>query len=148
MIGFYCPGISPTVESSKLEDDAPDEEEDGQRRRKRPKRVQGKESLDQAGIFQAHPLKIITHVYDDEASDPKSAKLITLKFEYLVKLNIVCVGIEGANDCPDNDILCNLFPNDTGLELPHQVWLSSLHVIGMFFVYLSASFIDSFLFEW
>jgi THO complex subunit 5 len=38
-----------------------------------------------------------------------------------VKLNIVCVGIEGSNDGPDNDILCNLFPNDTGLELPHQV---------------------------
>ncbi|MED6194895.1 hypothetical protein PIB30_032805 [Stylosanthes scabra] len=113
-------GISSTTESSKLEDDALDEEEDGQRRRKRPRRVQGKESLDQAGIFQAHPLKVIIHVYDDEASDPKSARLITLKFEYLVKLNIVCVGIEGSNDGAENDILCNLFPDDTGLELPHQ----------------------------
>ncbi|KAL1309590.1 hypothetical protein HN51_052284 [Arachis hypogaea] len=113
-------GISSATESSKLEDDAPDEEDDDQRRRKRPRRVQGKESLDQAGIFQAHPLKVIIHVYDDEASDTKSARLITLKFEYLVKLNIVCVGIEGSNDGPENDILCNLFPNDTGLELPHQ----------------------------
>ncbi|KAK7283290.1 hypothetical protein RIF29_12711 [Crotalaria pallida] len=113
-------GISTTVDNSKLEDDAPDEEEDGQRRRKRPRRVQGKESVDQAGIFQVHPLKITIHVYDDEASDLKSAKLITLKFEYLVKLNVVCVGIEGSNDGPENDILCNLFPNDTGLELPHQ----------------------------
>nr|ABH01186.1 cold-induced protein [Ammopiptanthus mongolicus] len=113
-------GISTTVDNSKLEDDAPDEEDDGQRRRKRPRRVQGKESIDQAGIFQVHPLKITIHVYDDEASGPKSAKLITLKFEYLVKLNVVCVGIEGSNDGPENDILCNLFPNDTGLELPHQ----------------------------
>ncbi|MED6218735.1 hypothetical protein PIB30_029183 [Stylosanthes scabra] len=113
-------GISSTTESSKFEDDALDEEEDGQRRRKRPRRVQGKESLDQAGIFQAHPLKVIIHIYDNEASDPKSARLITLKFEYLVKLNIVCVGIEGSNDGAENDILCNLFPDDTGLELPHQ----------------------------
>ncbi|RDX68369.1 THO complex subunit 5B [Mucuna pruriens] len=112
--------ISTTAESSKLEDDAPDEEEDGQRRRKRPRRVQGKESLDQGGMFQVHPLKIIIHVYEDEASGPKSAKLITLRFEYLVKLNVVCVGTEGSNDGPENDILCNLFPNDTGLELPHQ----------------------------
>ncbi|XP_061343175.1 THO complex subunit 5B [Gastrolobium bilobum] len=113
-------GTSTTVDNSKLEDDAPDDEEDGQRRRKRPRRVQVKESLDQGGIFQVHPLKIIIHVYEDEASDPKSAKLITLRFEYLVKLNIVCVGIEGSNNGPESDILCNLFPNDTGLELPHQ----------------------------
>ncbi|KAK7410040.1 hypothetical protein VNO78_00516 [Psophocarpus tetragonolobus] len=112
--------ISTTVESSKLDDDGPDEEEEGQRRRKRPRRVQAKENLDQGGIFQVHPLKIIIHVYGDEASRPKSAKLITLRFEYLVKLNVVCVGIEGSNDGPENDILCNLFPNDTGLELPHQ----------------------------
>ncbi|KHN22326.1 THO complex subunit 5 like [Glycine soja] len=112
--------ISTTMESSKLEDDAPDEEEDGQRRRKRPRRVQTKESLDQGGLYQVHPLKIVIHVYEDEASGPKSAKLITLRFEYLVKLNVVCVGIEGSNDGPENDILCNLFPNDTGLELPHQ----------------------------
>ncbi|WVZ18258.1 hypothetical protein V8G54_005580 [Vigna mungo] len=111
---------STTVESSKLEDDAPDEEEDGQRRRKRPRRVQAKESLDQGGIFQVHPLKIIIHVYEDQHSDSKSSKLITLRFEYLVKLNVVCVGIEGSNEGPENDILCNLFPNDTGLELPQQ----------------------------
>ncbi|QCE16528.1 THO complex subunit 5 [Vigna unguiculata] len=111
---------STTVESSKLEDDAPDEEEDGQRRRKRPRRVQAKESLDQGGIFQVHPLKVIIHVYEDQDSDSKPTKLITLRFEYLVKLNVVCVGIEGCNEGPENDILCNLFPNDTGLELPQQ----------------------------
>lgn len=109
------------MESSKIDDDVPDEEEEGQRRRKRPRRVQGKESLDQFGVFQVHPLKIILLVYNDEGHDPKSAKLITLKFEYLVKLNVICVGIEASNDVPENDIFCNLFPNDTGLELPHQV---------------------------
>lgn len=119
-------GISSNVENSKLEDDVPEEEDDGQRRRKRPKKVPGKENLDQTGIYQAHPLKIILYIHDDEASDPKSTKLITLKFEYLIKLNVVCVGIEGSNEGPENNILCNLFPNDTGLELPHQS--AKLHV--------------------
>lgn len=117
------------MESSKLDDDAPDEEEDGQRRRKRPRKVQGKESIDQAGVFQVHPLKVILHVYDDESSDPKSAKLFTLRFEYLVKLNVICVGTEASND-PENDILCNLFPDDTGFELPHVVCIYPLHVIN------------------
>ncbi|KAG8632624.1 THO complex subunit 5B isoform X2 [Manihot esculenta] len=113
-------GISANVENSRLEDDAPDEEDDGQRRRKRPKRVPSKESLDHFGVFQVHPLKIVLHVYDDEVSDPKSTKLIALKFEYLFKLNVVCVGVEGSHEGPENNILCNLFPDDTGVELPHQ----------------------------
>ncbi|KAE8100163.1 hypothetical protein FH972_018088 [Carpinus fangiana] len=113
-------GISTSVENSRLEDDAPDEEDDGQRRRKRPKRVPSKESLDQDGVYQVHPLKIILHIYDDGVSDPKSAKVITLKFEFLLKLNVVCVGIEGSHDGAENNILCNLFPDDTGIELPHQ----------------------------
>ncbi|CAL0319050.1 unnamed protein product [Lupinus luteus] len=113
-------GIPTNVDSSKLQDDAPDEEEDEQRRRKRPRCVQGKESVDQAGVFQVHPLKVTLHVYDDEASDPMPSKIITLNFEYLVNLNVVCVGTEESNDGSENDILCNLFPNDTGLELPHQ----------------------------
>ncbi|GAV89829.1 FimP domain-containing protein [Cephalotus follicularis] len=113
-------GISTVVESSRLEDDAPDEEDDGQRRRKRPRRVPSKENIEQTGVHQVHPLKIILHICDDEISDPKSAKLIMLKFEYLLKLNVVCVGIEGSHEGPENNILCNLFPNDTGLELPHQ----------------------------
>ncbi|KAI7735044.1 hypothetical protein M8C21_017148 [Ambrosia artemisiifolia] len=114
-------GISnANTESSKLEDDVADEEDDGQRRRKRPKKVQVKESLDPARIYQTHPLKLILQIHDDEASDPKSTKLIALKFEYLLKLNVVCVGVEGTNDGPESSILCNLFPNDPGLELPHQ----------------------------
>ncbi|GKV10237.1 hypothetical protein SLEP1_g21632 [Rubroshorea leprosula] len=108
------------VENSRLEDDAPDEEDDGQRRRKRPKKVPSKDSLDPMGLYQVHPLKITLHIYDDEVSDPKTAKLISLKFEYMVKLNVVCVGIEGLNEGPENSILCNLFPDDTGLDLPHQ----------------------------
>ncbi|KAM1289441.1 hypothetical protein ACFX13_017073 [Malus domestica] len=113
------PGVSTSVETSR-DDDALDEEDDGQRRRKRPKRAPVKQNLEQSGLYQVHPLKIILHIYDDEVSDPKSAKLITLKFEFLLKLNVVCVGIEGSNDAAENSTLCNLFPDDTGLELPHQ----------------------------
>ncbi|CAJ1972694.1 unnamed protein product [Sphenostylis stenocarpa] len=111
-------GISTVVESPKLENDEHDE--DDQRPSKRPKRFQGKESLEQAGIFQVHPLTLNLHVYDDEICDLESAKLITLNFEYLMQLNIICVGIKASNDGPENDILSNLFPDDTGLELPHQ----------------------------
>ncbi|GLT46961.1 hypothetical protein SLA2020_206860 [Shorea laevis] len=111
---------STNVENSKLEDDALDDEDDGQRRKKRPKRVPSKDILDPMGLYQVHPLKITLHVYDDDASDPKTAKLISLKFEYMLKLNVVCVGIEGSNEGPENNVLCNLFPEDTGLDLPHQ----------------------------
>lgn len=121
MLLVYGSGVPTNVESSKLEDDAPDDDDDGQRRRKRPKRVQSKETLDQMGVYQVHPLKVILHINDDETTDQKSAKLITLKFEYLLKLNVVCVGIEGSLEGAGNDILFNLFPDDTGLELPHQV---------------------------
>ncbi|KAJ4841539.1 THO complex subunit 5B [Turnera subulata] len=113
-------GASMNVETSRLEDDAPDEEDDGQRRRKRPKRLPSKDAVDQAGLYQIHPLKVILHIYDDEVSDPKGAKLISLKFEYLLKLNVVCVGIEGSQDGPENNMLCNLFPDDAGTDLPHQ----------------------------
>lgn len=107
-------GISTTP---KPENDEPDE--DGQRQSKRSRRLQLKESLDQAGIFQIHPLTVNLHVYDDEVSDLESARLVTLKFEYMMQLNIICVGIEASNGS-ENDILCNLFPDDTGLELPLQ----------------------------
>lgn len=125
-------GMSTNVESSRLEDDVPDEEDDGQRRRKRPKKAPSKDGLDHAGVYQVHPLKVILQIYDDEVSDPKSAKLITLKFEYLLKLNFVSVGIEGSSEGPENNILCNLFPDDTGLELPLH---SAKLIVGDAFVF-------------
>ncbi|KAG8377602.1 hypothetical protein BUALT_Bualt08G0050100 [Buddleja alternifolia] len=111
--------MSTNLENPKLEDDAPDEEDDGQRRRKRPKKVPSKDH-DQSGIYENHPLKVTLHINDDEASDSNLVKLITLKFEFLVKLNIVCVGVEGSEEFHQDNILCNLFPDDTGLELPQQ----------------------------
>ncbi|CAH2046880.1 unnamed protein product [Thlaspi arvense] len=113
-------GISNNTESSRIEDDGPDDDDDGQRRRKRPKKVTGKEGSDKAGLYQVHPLKIVLHIYDDEIHDIKSLKLVILKFEYVLKLNVVCVGAEGSQDGPEKNIFCNLFPNDAGLEPPHQ----------------------------
>ncbi|XP_077212979.1 THO complex, subunit 5 [Tasmannia lanceolata] len=113
-------GVSTNTENIRLDDDAPEEEDDGQRRRKRPKKVPVKDSLDHAGLYQSHPLKVILHVYDDEVVDAKPAKLVTLRFEYLLKLNVVCVGIDASQEGPDSNILCNLFPDDTGVDLPHQ----------------------------
>lgn len=127
------------MKTSKLEDDELNGE-DVLRQRKRPRRVQGEESLYQSGILQVHPLKINLHVYDDDVYDPKSAKLITLKFEYLVKLNVVCVGTDASDDNTDNDILCNLFPDDTGLDFPHQVWDVFSCSIGTFFTLTLACF--------
>ncbi|XP_072952849.1 THO complex subunit 5A [Typha angustifolia] len=113
-------GLVSNGENSKMEDDQLDEEEDSQRRRMRPKKNLVKETADQAGVCQLHPLKIILHLYDDEDSNAKPRRLVTLRFEYLVKLNVICVGLEDAEEGSDN-ILCNLFPDDTGLELPHQM---------------------------
>ncbi|KAI5656191.1 hypothetical protein M9H77_24984 [Catharanthus roseus] len=113
-------GTSTNLESSRLEDDVPDEEDEGQRRRKRPKKAPSKDNAEQAGTYQTHPLKILLHIHDDEASDSNPTKLISLKFEYLIKLHVVCVGIEGSPEVSENSILCNLFPDDTGLEIPHQ----------------------------
>ncbi|KAL0432503.1 UNVERIFIED_CONTAM: THO complex subunitB [Sesamum latifolium] len=112
--------MSTNLVNSKLEDDAPDDNSDGQRRSKRPKKAPTKENLDHSEIYQSHPLKVILHINDDEASDMNSAKLITLEFEFLIKLNIVCVGVEDSEEVPQHNILCNLFPDDTGLELPQQ----------------------------
>lgn len=109
------------MENIRLEDDAPDEEEDVQRRRKRAKKNLPKENGDQGGIQQTHPLKVIVHVFDHEDLQAKPPKLMSLKFEYLIKLNVVCVGVEDSDQVSNENILCNLFPNDTGTELPHQV---------------------------
>lgn len=106
-------------DNNRMDDDAIDEEEDAQRRRSRS-RKSSKEATNPALAYQLHPLKVVLHVYDTEDSGTKRRKLITLRFEYLAKLNVVCVGSEDS-DGMDSNILCNLFPDDTGLELPHQV---------------------------
>ncbi|KAG2661805.1 THO complex subunit 5A-like isoform X1 [Panicum virgatum] len=105
---------------NRMDDDVIDDDEDAQRRRSRSKKNVMKEANSPAVAYQLHPLKLIVHVYDTEDSGAKRRKLITLRFEYLAKLNVVCVGIEESEGL-DNNILCNLFPDDTGLELPHQM---------------------------
>lgn len=107
-------------EESKADEDPQEEDDDSQRRRKRAKKSQIKETADD-GIYQAHPLSVLWHIYDeDQGEDEKPAKLLTVRFEYLMKLNVVCAGTEGAHDGP-LELLTNLFPDDTGLDLPTQV---------------------------
>ncbi|RCV08504.1 hypothetical protein SEVIR_1G338600v4 [Setaria viridis] len=107
-------------DNNRMDDDVIDDDEVAQRRRSRSKKNVMKEANNPAVAYQLHPLKIIVHVYDTEDSGTKRRKLITLRFEYLAKLNVVCVGIEESEGL-DNNVLCNLFPDDTGLELPHQM---------------------------
>ncbi|KAL2538019.1 THO complex subunit 5B [Forsythia ovata] len=111
-------GMSTNSENSDSEY-VPDDE-DGGLRSKRPKNGSRKKNLDQSGMYQAHPLKIALHINDDGSLDSNSGELIVLKFEYLIKLNVVCVGVEDSEEGPENNILCNLFPDDNGLELPRQ----------------------------
>lgn len=125
MLSSSDSGMPAETEANRLEDDVPDDDDDGQRRRKRPKKLLSKDSLDNSGVYQSHPLNVILHIYDDALSDAKPSKLISLRFEYLVKLHVVCVGIEGAG--PEN-ILCNLFPDDTGIDLPHEVYIFFLSI--------------------
>jgi THO complex subunit 5 len=107
-------------EEAKLEDEIQEEEDDSQRRRKRTRKSHIKEVLD--GVYHAHPLSVLWHIFDDDDTDGngKSNKLLTLRFEYLMKLKIVCAGVEGAEDVP-LVLLTNLFPDDTGMELPTEV---------------------------
>ena len=114
----------------RLDEDLPDEDDEGQRRRKRPKKTLPKDDADSSGMYQSHPLCIILHIFNNESSGNKPSKLISLKFEFLVKLNVVCVGVEGSNQGSEN-ILCNLFPDDTGIYLPHQVCSSTLYYVLM-----------------
>ena len=117
---YVIAGTLSNGDHNRMDDDVIDDEEDAQRRRSRSKKNVMKEANNPAMAYQLHPLKLIVHVYDTEDSGAKRRKLITLRFEYLAKLNVVCVGIEESEGL-DNNILCNLFPDDTGLELPHQV---------------------------
>nr|TKS02828.1 hypothetical protein D5086_0000159080 [Populus alba] len=80
-------GISTNEETSGLVDDAPDEEDDGQRKRKR---VQSKEGVDQAGLYQAHPLKIILHIFDDE-DRLKDQKITSCATCFPVTLALSCL---------------------------------------------------------
>lgn len=61
-------------------------------------------------------------IYDDiqqRFESPK--KLLTVVFEHLTKLNIVCAGIEGLEGSDKENLLAHLYPSDNGQEFPNQV---------------------------
>ncbi|KAL3676328.1 hypothetical protein R1sor_026276 [Riccia sorocarpa] len=110
-------------EDGKLDEDTLEEEDDSQRRRKRVKKTHEKETGDNMGMYQAHPLTILLQIFDNEQTGTEKVnKLLTVSFEYLSRLNVVCAGIDGATQVTESsNLLANLFPNDTGLDLPNQV---------------------------
>ncbi|XP_002964386.2 THO complex subunit 5A [Selaginella moellendorffii] len=107
-------------EQHKADDEVLDDDDESQRRRKRTKRTHDVEAAADAGVLHAHPLSVILQIYDDDdRGGEKAAKLLTLKFEYLPRLNVVCAGVEGHQDS-DVHLLANLFPDDAGVTLPNQ----------------------------
>ncbi len=104
----------------KPEEEVPEDDDDSRRRRKRVKRTHEKEIVEEDNIYQPHPLAVIVQIYDNKQ---KTSKLLALRFEFLTKINVLCAGIEGASYAggdPDT-LLANLFPDDTGVDLPNQV---------------------------
>ncbi|KAL2608415.1 hypothetical protein R1flu_026988 [Riccia fluitans] len=110
-------------DDGKLDEDTREEEDDSQRRRKRVKKTHDKETSDSMGLYQAHPLTIMLQIFDnDQSGTEKANKLLTVCFEYLSRLNVVCAGIDGSAQITESsNLLANLFSNDTGLDLPNQV---------------------------
>ncbi|KAJ7564599.1 hypothetical protein O6H91_02G024900 [Diphasiastrum complanatum] len=103
----------------KIDNEEVEEDDDSQRRRKRTKKDHEKESSDAMGVYHTHPLSVILHVYDDEKIEgEKPPKLLALRFEYMQMLNVISVVLDGSLD--QNGLLDNLFPDDTGLDLPNQ----------------------------
>lgn len=107
-------------DEGKRDEELPEEDDDSQRRRKRSKKSHDKEVLDGENVYQSHPLAVIVQVNDEKQ---KGSKLLTLRIEFLIKLNVLCVAEEGT--LPEGVSpalsLANLFPDDNGLELPNQV---------------------------
>lgn len=107
-------------DEGKRDEELPEEDDDSQRRRKRSKKSHDKEVLDGENLYQSHPLAVIVQVNDEKQ---KGSKLLTLRIEFLIKLNVLCVGEEGTlpGGVSPALSLANLFPDDNGLELPNQV---------------------------
>ncbi|KAG9160194.1 hypothetical protein Leryth_026335 [Lithospermum erythrorhizon] len=123
--------LATTSDRTKLEDDVPEEDDEGLRRRKRPKKVPSKENLDQTGIYQAHPLKVILHVNDDEALDQNAVKLLTLRFESLTKLFVL--ELKGHKNLQSTNILCKSISSMTRalsfLSLQNSALLMALYLM-------------------
>lgn len=71
-------------------------------------------------MYHSHPLTVTVQIYDEKQ---KGSKLLTLKAEYLMTLDVLCAGEEGTPPAGVSPVfsLANLFPNDPGLELPTKV---------------------------
>lgn len=97
-----------------------DDDDDTQRQRKRAKKPHDRDAPEKDNLYQSHPLTVSVQIYDDKQ---RGNKLLTLKVEYLTTLDVLCVGEEGSPPGGVSPVfsLANLFPNDSGLELPNKV---------------------------
>lgn len=119
-----CPLLLLTAggDEPRVDEEAAEDDDDSQRRRKRAKRPHEKDSADGDGTYNAHPLVLLLHVYYDQKMwSEKQNKPITLRFEYLQRLHVVCAGIETSQAGDQSSWLIHLFPDDLGLSLPNQV---------------------------
>lgn len=94
-----------------------EDDDDTQRQRKRAKKPHDKDAPEKDNVFQSHPLTVSVQIYDEKQ---KGSKLLTLKAEYLMALDVLCAGEESSPPAGVSPAfsLANLFPNDPGLELP------------------------------
>lgn len=96
-----------------------DDDDDTQRQRKRAKKPHDRDAPEKDNVYQSHPLTVAVQIYDEKQ---RGNKLLTLKVEYLTTLDVLCVGEEGTPPGGVSPVfsLTNLFPNDSGLELPNK----------------------------
>jgi hypothetical protein len=78
----------------KPEEEVPEDDDDSRRWRKRVKITHEKEIVEEDNIYQPPALAVIVPIFYNEQ---KTSKLLTLWFEFLTKINVLCAGIEGAS---------------------------------------------------
>jgi THO complex subunit 5 len=76
------------------DDVKPKEDDDSRRWRKRVKITPEKEIVEEDNIYQPRALPAIVSIFHHPQ---KRSELLALRFEFLAKINVLCVGIEGAS---------------------------------------------------
>ncbi len=76
------------------EEEVPKDDDDSRRWRKRVKITHEKEIVEEDNIYQPHALAVIVLIFDNEQ---KTSELLALRFEFLAKIDVLYVGIEGAS---------------------------------------------------
>jgi hypothetical protein len=78
----------------KPEEKVPEDDDDFQRWQKRVKITHEKEIVEEYNIYQPHTLAVIVSIFYNEQ---KTSKLLALRVEFFVEIDVLCAGIEGAS---------------------------------------------------